>query len=253
MIPPLTLDYRQGSKEYEPHLRLLDIPVVVEHLEHGDAQVVGRGPDDRPVLVGVEFKKIDDLIRSLNDHRLTGFQLPGMMDFFEITYLLVEGLWTATERGELVVWNGKAKRYQPPAFGSRPWSYSALASRLMTLEDAKVRVAFTGDMRGTVAWLASLYNRWSRSWDSHRTLEGIHLKPLEADNPLTAGFFKPTRKMRALSGLADGIGFTKARAIADHFKSIKRAINASRKQWEEVPGVGKVLADRIVTEIERED
>lgn len=256
---PLLLDRREkvskneGADVLAAMIRSLNVPVKVTELEFGDAQVTVRGPDDRPILVGVERKKVSDLIDGFNTGRLTLHQLPGMMESYETSYLLLEGLWTAGKKGELLVWSGSKKAWQPP-HGDADWKYESFVQRLLTLEfRAGVRIAYTGSVAGSGAWLASLWRWSSRSWNSHKTLEGIREKDLETENPLVSFFSRPTPKMRVAAAVLRGVGYERAKAISSHFRSIREMVTAGVSEWIKIDGIGKKLAAQMVAEIERVD
>lgn len=252
-MEPLKLDYRVGSGDLAPSLKQLKIPVEVTKLEFGDAAVVGRGPEGRPVLVGVEVKKVGDLIQSLRDYRLTDHQLPGMMACYEKVHLLVEGIWSSSPRGELLATKGV--ELAPPPFGEHPWSYQEFANRLNTLKYRHgVVVDYTADRRGTAAWLAALWHWWrDKPWEAHESFLGMKEKTLEASDPLMAAVAPPCIKMRVAAALLKGIGYHRARAIADYFPSVRAMMNAEVKEWAKVDGIGTKIAARVVAEIGREE
>lgn len=241
-------------------LREMGIPVKVEELPFGDAQIIGRGPEERPVLEGVELKTTGDLITSLNDERLTGHQLPGMLDYYERTYLLVEGLWTSNRKGELVVMKLDKRRnrweWMPanPSNTKQPVKYATFVKRLLTLETRYgVRVGYTGDRLGTAVWLAAHWSWWNETQYEKHSIIGFRDKPLDAPDPLTAMTIKPTTKMKVAAALQRGVGFVKSLSISRHFRSVREMVNAAPAEWEKIDGVGKKLAAEIVAEIEREE
>ena len=48
-----------------------------------------------------------------------------------------------------------------------------------------------------------------------------------------------------------GIGFTNARAITRHFRTIDALLDATPEQIAEVPGIGPILAEQIVETLSR--
>jgi ERCC4-type nuclease len=77
-------------------------------LEAGDLFFVGRGDKGAATTIGIEHKKVADLIASLRTGRLQGVQLPGMRaaeagatPLYDYAYLMVEGEITWNEQGKL--------------------------------------------------------------------------------------------------------------------------------------------------------
>ena len=243
------VDPRAGSGDLEPALRSLGVPVEVSTLDFGDVQIVGRGPEDRPVLVGVEIKKLGDFLQSFNDDRFLGHQLPGLRKSYEVAYLLLEGIWTSDEDGHLLTF--KAGHISDPPWGG-PWPYMALVERLQTLENrVGLRLAYTGNRRGTAAWLAATHRWWSKAWNKHESHLVVRSKELENENPLIE--WVATTKMRVVAALAKGIGVHRAEAASRHFLSVKAMMLAGAKEWQKVEGIGKKLAAELVAAIEREE
>lgn len=252
----LTLDYRVGSGDLEAPLRALNIPVAVGTLPFGDAQIVGRGEDDRPVLVGVEIKRVGDLLQSLVDKRFTGHQLPGLLKGYEHSWLLVEGVWNPNREGNLVIFDTKTKTWKQPPWGDRPWKYESLVGWLNSFAmRTKLRIAFSGDRTGTAAWLAAQWKWWGAAWESHDSHIAMYTKDLVDENPLVE--FEATSKMYVANAIlrnrGGGIGIRKAKAASSRFDSIKTMINAPREEWEQIEGIGEVLAAKMVAEIERKE
>ncbi len=85
------IDYRRGSHDLVKPLAKRGLDVEETTLTAGDIAFVGRGEAGREVNIGIEFKKVGELIGSIRTGRLQGKQLLGMRDEFDFSYLLVEG------------------------------------------------------------------------------------------------------------------------------------------------------------------
>ncbi len=256
----VSIDPRVGSGDLVGPLKQLGIPAEHKQLPYGDAQVVGRGPGDRPVLIGVEIKAIGDLLSCIVDKRFVGGQLGGLLQSYEIVFLLIEGVITASPTRELLVLrhergpHGDALRWRKAMFGTRPWTYESVMSWVHSVRRAGVHDVYTADRRGTAAWIASLATNWWKPWDEHKTLVGRMQKPMESDGEENAlAEFDATPPMRIAGSLARGIGWKKAAAAAKHFKSPKKIVNATEEAWLAVPGIGKKLAAEAVATANREE
>jgi ERCC4-type nuclease len=87
----ITIDRRTGSGELLPLF-----PKGVAELgclEYGDFAWIGKGPEGLPLAIGVERKQIHDLVNSMASGRLQAHQLPGMINTYKISYLVIEGIW----------------------------------------------------------------------------------------------------------------------------------------------------------------
>ncbi len=236
------------------------MPAKLEHLEFADVEIIGRGPEERPVSIGIEIKAVGDLLRCITDERFVGHQLPGLLARYEVVYLLVEGFLHTTGK-DLV--HLKYGRWCSAPWGNRPWSFEAVWHWLMSQENCtrregsgELRIIQTADRVGTAAWLAALYTWWQdRAFDEHRSHLGLHKKLLERGtgegDPL--GAFVATRKMKVVAAITKGIGFEKALVISKYFTSLKKMVNAPVSEWVKIDGIGPTLAARIVEEIEREE
>jgi len=236
---PVLVDSREGSADLYPMLQKLYVPSRLTRLEFGDAELIGRGPAGRPVLVGVEVKAAGDLLQCFVDGRLTGHQLPGLQQRYEIVYLVVEKLVPSREEG------GEWFYHQ--------FEFNKIEGWLATIEEqADVRLVRTSSRQHTAAWIAARYRWWNgKEYEQHRS----HLKPHRnldmsyLDTPLHL------RRQKVAMALADGIGPVKARAVADHFtgKNLREMVAAGEEEWLGVPGIGRKMAAFVVAESQRRE
>jgi len=56
--------------------------------------------------------------------------------------------------------------------------------------------------------------------------------------------YKPSLARRVAAELP-GIGIGKSGAVADHFKTVRKMVEADEQEWTEVAGIGKTLAKKI--------
>src|SRR5207247_1571928 len=140
---PVRIDPRAGSGNLLVWLQRLGIPSRHEWLEFGDAEMVGRGPDGLPVLIGIELKALGDLVTCFIDGRLTGHQLPGLIDRYEVVYLLIEGRMLRDEHGIL---KGQGV------------GYDEIQAFLTTLEQkAGLTLGFAETREQSAAWIGAKY------------------------------------------------------------------------------------------------
>lgn len=243
----MIIDPRTGSEDLARPLAALGVPVQLMQLEFGDAAWLGLGPGKRQVPVGVEVKKLGDLLQCIRDDRYVGHQLKGLKETYEVRHLLVEGLVTAGEERELLTF--KKGVWRRPYEGST-WMYEAFRNWTLTQQyRSGIHVDFTPDRRGTVAWLAGCFHWWTeKTYEEHRSHEGLYFKPMvPGDNsdimdPITD---QTMRRMLVAQGIMRGVGYEKAKAAAERFRSVEQMYWADEVEWRNVPGFGKKLAAQM--------
>ena len=219
----LLVDDRIGSVDLARPLADAGMPVTVARLEYADVAFEGKGNDDVPVMIGVELKKLGDLVSSLRSGRLSGHQLPGLAGphaVYNYAWLLIEGQWRSDPKGELLV-QGHFGKWQPlPGH----MTVSELEKRVLTLEMlGGLRVRHTPNRAATLHFITNLYRWWTDvAMDRHTTHLIEH----------TAQSFLPLSAFRRTVKCFPGIG-TKASLAAEKYfgGSLARACNASEAEW----------------------
>jgi ERCC4-type nuclease len=247
----IELDYRTGSKELAPLFTPYGIQVKVTRLEFGDLAFEGNGPWGRCGVV-IERKRIQDLMASIQSRRLSGHQLPGMADAYDYCYLIVEGLWRAAEDGAVEVGHGSMTGEH---FGGR-WTsgrgrgmhYRAVDNYLTTLElHAGVIVRRSLTAVETVCQVVDLYRWWNeKEWGEHSAHVGVYAPAMVAQGKgrlnLAHRVAGLTEKMAMqLPGLDK-----KAQLAAERFRTPRAMVNSTADEWQEVKGIGKLTARKIV-------
>lgn len=226
------VDKRQGSIELVVPLQTRGVSVEITTLEYADACFIGHGPGGHDVLVGIERKTIRDLLQSMTSGRLSGHQLPGLVQHYAYRWLLVEGRYRESADG----------------FVEIPWktgwetvrvTYSAVESFLLTVGlKAGVTVQRTYDLRGSAAWLALLHQWWTgKAWKEHRSHLALH-------QPSDQGLWSKPGLVHRMAAQLPGID-EKAAVVAQHFRTVSEMVQASEGAWRQIPGIGKVTAARV--------
>src|SRR5262245_60611921 len=232
------LDPRVGSGELLPYFKPYDVDVEVQQLEYGDACFWGEGVEG-PTLIGVERKVSNDLVASMRSNRFSGHQLPGLLETYTWTYLVVEGIWQAGKTGEIeVIANGG--KWVSLHTGSRTVLYREVDHYLSTLEHkCGLNIVRTSNRGQTVAWLVSRYKWWQKEWRKHDSDEAIYAPYEERANGRRASFV-PRRAgpVEVVASQFPGVD-RKAYSLGKRFKSVRELVNANVKEFEEVDGIGK--------------
>lgn len=240
----LLLDRRIGSADLADPLRTLGIPVDVCTLDFSDVMFCGNGPDGL-VQIGIELKQIRDLLNSIQDGRLSGHQLPGLLRQFDAVWLIVEGLWRPGTDGLLELHT--RGRWAPLELGRRRYQYREPDNYLTTLEiKAGIHVKRTANRDETARAVANLYRWWTdKSWAEHRSHLSLH-------RPSDSSLLVPPPLRRRVARELDGVGHEKSAAVMGHFKTTRAMVNAPESEWVKIAGIGKTLARRITAELEKE-
>ena len=233
----MILDPREGSKDYIEPLKVAGVPVEVEIMEFGDMALTGVGPEGKPVLVGVEAKKVSDLLTSIRDGR-AATQLRGMTRAYEVRWLLIEGWMGPDHTGALST--QEHGRFVAARGG---FTYAEVAGWLLTMSHTcGVLIKHSASHFESLLWLRSLWLWWCASeWESHRSHLALYQPPMPS-----TGFLEPPIRQQYAQLILPGLGPEKALRAADYFPSIEAMVQASAKDWQEIEGVGKKLAAKIV-------
>lgn len=242
----IDIDDRIGSVELAKHL-----PEEITHvcrLTFGDAAFLGNGPEG-PVPIGIERKKVPDLVSSMETGRLSGHQLVGMRARYELVYLLVEGFWRPnTKTGTLeIMKGGKWREYRA---GRRQYNFKAVASYLQSLVMfGGVHIWISQSIYASCQWLQGLYEWWQKPWEAHKS----HLRFQIFHEPGTAvPLRKPSLLRRLVKELPD-VGWEKSRALEKRFRTLPDLVMANEEDLLQVEGIGKIGARKILREIHGEN
>jgi len=225
--------------------------VQEQKLDFGDVMFFGDGPKSKPVVrVGIELKKLSDLLNCISDKRFVGHQMIGMVNSYDERWLVIEGVYrTNPASGLLEILKGK--NWVSAGFGPKRWLGSALDKFLMTIrKKAGIQVWNTANRDQTAQWIMSTYRWWEEGYDSHTSHLAIY-DPID-----TVQFDMPNVVVRVAAQLGkgknkQGLGYKKAYEVAEHFSSLGEMFDASVEEWQRIPGIGKELSKRIWEELHK--
>lgn len=237
----ILIDQREGSADLLPYLIRRGVDAQLVPLRSGDAAVVGEGPKG-PATVGVERKRVTDLIQSLMSGRLIGHQIPAMLREYEHRWLVVEGSWRGMGEEQRVCipraggWHEVQPRISAPA----------LMGWLLTIElRAGIHIRETESVYQTVEFLDALHDWWSKPWDEHNGHLAIYAPP-------DPGLMTKPRLVRRWAAQLPGIGYDRAGSVDLVFDSALKMALANEEDWQKVPGIGPKIAARAVEAIREE-
>lgn len=236
----ILIDPREGSKELADPLSRMGLPVRLERMEYGDVAFIGRGPEE-DLGIGIEYKSVSDLLQSWHDGRLLGHQLPGMLQSYSISYLLVEGAVSADTDDSIRILS-RRNRWE---LARSQTKFSNLVGYLETLSQCYgVKILQSTTLLASAVMVASIYRWWQKDYHTHGTAVTIHTAP-----GLRRGLIMPTRIMKVASTFP-GVGSEKLLDIEAKFDSIKQMVNADAETWRTIDGIGRKVSENIVNYME---
>ena len=260
----ISVDYRIGSKELAAPLHQLGAQVAVKLLPFGD--VCFRGGSGGLRFIGIERKTVGDLLACICDNRFSGHQLPGLLDRYDIVYLLVEGPWRPDKRTGLLQ-SGHVWEFNTPGRSSLKtgiaWHEHRRPARMMyagfdgfqcSVEQlARIHVVRTLDLMETVWWIWSRYCWYQKG--KHTSLQPmlkrLHERPRDVekdDAPRPLRYGKATWHCKAIAQYP-GLNWVKAHALEAAFPTHEALMQASVKDLLTVEGIGPTLAAGLYKEL----
>ena len=174
---------------------------------------------------GVQRKEIADFIASIQDGRLA--REVAMMKHLPMRIVVIEGRIQWTTDGELLI-GKRATRVTKMQFLGMQWSLQGLG----------VNVAFTESAYGTAEYIEGLA-KWST--------KARHSSIMRRPGPVAIwGTVNDEDWALHLLQSFDGLGMEKCKAILKHFGGVPMDWSVTEKEMMEVPGIGKVLARRLM-------
>ena len=244
----ILVDPRAGSNELVQHPPLDDpSTATLERLESGDAAFDGKGPKGL-AWVGVEVKKVPDLLSSISTGRLQDKQIRGMLHDYDERWLLIVGQHRPGVDGMLQYMKkakGQPARWARYQGGGRDYLYARLEAFLLTLQHAGVRVMRVATNREAAHWIGCLHSWWQKPWTEHRSLQAHDMSQTVGAGGLVPDGDPHLRQVAKTLSTLPGLGGKRALAAARHFGSIGRAIEADAGKWAEVEGIGRGIGRGI--------
>lgn len=181
---------------------------------------------------GVQRKELHDFLASLDDGRLTK-EIAQMNAHVTMPIVALEGRIALTNDGMVMT-----KGY------GRPITWSSLRRRMLTVQSRGIGVFQTDGHAGTAELIVDLYE-WSMA-EGHTTAT-TRPKPTADWGKLTNRDFQ----VHLLTSLPD-VGRKTAEAIIDTLGRCPVRIDATVAELMTVPGIGRVMARKIVNTINEE-
>lgn len=235
------------------YFRAYDVPVTSSRLPSADACFEGYGPDRDGWLIGVERKKIRDLVNSMRSRRLSGLQVPEMWRTYDRSYLLVEGIWRPGSTGMIEV-SGSSGSWQTLALQSSAIAYREVDSYLQSMSTPELGgciVYRTSTTAETVAWLVSRYKWWQKPWDKHTAHKQIYAPEPECKKLGWRAVREEPSMVWKMAAQLVGID-AKAELVAKEFKTPLEMCQAGEDRWRKIKGIGPLIAKAAVAALQQQ-
>lgn len=240
----LLVDDRAGSQDLAAPLERLGLPVELTRLNYGDVAFIGKGAGGAEVSIGIEFKQIGELVTSLRTGRLTGYQMMGMRDAYDYSYLFFEGQWLYDAQGRMQRRSRTSKALKPMPGNM---TISELLKRVFIMHLAGGLNPWpTLTRQDTLSSIRDLYRTWTdKALDQHKS----HLAIYQAPSLLPVSKFRVT--VSTFPGLERAGSLAAEQAFAGN---LAEAVNAPVARWAAITTIdaqgkprrlGTKLAQRI--------
>lgn len=222
----ILVDYRAGSHELVEPLQQLGLPVRETTLKSADLKFAGRGEGGQSVRVGIEFKKLPELVGSLQTGRLQGDQLlkmrgalTGKRPAYDFAWLLIEGELHYDTRGRLQRRTGR-REFRSMAGGM---TVNELLKRVFVLHlCGGLNPLWSRNRQQTLKLIEVLYRVWTdQALDEHKSHLAIYQPPT----------LVPISQFRRTVSTLPGVGLRVSAAAEKRFKSIRQALTARSTDW----------------------
>lgn len=222
----------------------LDVDFTVARLDFGDCCWEGNGPRG-PIMIGVERKHLSDLVSSMTDRRLAGFQAPGMRRLYDVLYLVIEDVWRVSDSGGIEQRRAGAWRPMYSYSDKSGVNYRQLDSYLCSISILYgVNILRSMSARETASIYAARYHWWRKPFDHHHTHQLIWSPEATGDirRGSKAGFrVQEPGLVEQCASLLPGID-RKAWSVGKRFRTVEEMALAEEKDWREIPGIGTETA-----------
>lgn len=212
----------------------------------GDVCFEGNGPHGQ-MMVGIEMKRIHDMLNCIDDARYSAHQRVGMSQMYKVSILNVQGYWRAHDQSGMLMEGKIDKEGKLVWFYCRPNDgrnvmYSKLRRYLFSVSLSGVHVTYTRDIVHTAIDIVEWYHYFQKRWKDHTSL----MEMQKLNIPSLTG--KPSLVRRWAADL-DGIGVKFSDDAAKLFKKPITLATSDEMDWLRIPGIGVKTAQDIWREI----
>lgn len=212
----------------------------------------GKGDNDTVLKIACERKKVGDLASCVLDGRLLHQAQIAKENDIDIFILIAEtgDIRSNPDDGllEMKIWgiNPRTMRHAEIWQPVKPTITYSRFDQYLTEPNylAGVIVKRSSDVHETVAIVKAFWDNFQTPPSKHNSLHKIYEQP-NRDGVL---LMRPGLVRRIAKELS-GVGWERSKAVAEKFRSVRELVDASPKDWQEIDGIGKKTAERVVLEL----
>lgn len=233
----------------------LSIPVP-----HGDCCFWGVSEDESgteiPIRILLERKKLGDMANSvIGGHYMAQLQAAHEAGFDRFCLVVETGDFRVGLEGmiEVPVYRSLMTPKSLKPRMRKAWqlllpniAYSRFDQYLTELSTlAGVLVKRSHDVRETAAIVKALWLYYQKPPSKHQSLHQFY------DNATgsTVGLLRKPGIVRRMSKEISGIGWSRSEEVEKHFSTVRQMVNATVEEWRGVPGIGRGIAEKAVSEL----
>lgn len=237
-----TKDKQKKNLDLMKHIKVLGVPVDKGDLQYGDAMFEGKGPNGF-ISVGIERKRLHDVLNCIDDARLSGHQLIGLKQMYTVRVLNIEGHWKPHEpQGVLMEGFNGGTTWGYCQYRSQRTMYHKLYRYLISVAMSGTIVTYSRDPFHTAFNIVEWFHYFQKPWHLHTSLQEMQKIAIPTLNA------KPSLVRKWANDL-EGIGMKLSADAERLFKKPITLANADESEWLRIPGVGVKTAQSIVREI----
>lgn len=243
----ILVDYREkpGRHDQEQLVTLINrIGVKAEKsdLVYGDIAFEGRGPEGA-IAVGIERKRISDMLNCIDDARYNGHQRIGMKKMYRVSFLLLEAVWKPHDPNGTLMESQNGGGFFESKYRNNRVVYSKLRRYLFSVALAGIPVLYTRDMFQTAYDICECYHYFQKPWHTHTSLLEMQKLNIPTLND------KPSVTRQWAAALT-GLGLKHSEDAERLFKTPIALATSEPMEWLSIPGIGMKTVDSIMREIE---
>lgn len=243
----ILVDPRVGSGRADrggdllPYIQSLKVKAEKAPLSFGDAAFEGFGPKGT-IAVGIERKRLSDILNCVDDARFAGHQRVGMSQMYQFSILVIEGVWKPDTATGYLMECVQTLTWKPYRYRSQMVRYSKLFRYLLSIQLSGIPVIITRDIEHTAYNIVECYHYFQKKWEDHTS----QLEIQKVAIPTLNG--RPSLAMKWANAL-DGVGVKSGQDAAALFKTGIKLAQADEMEWMKIKGIGVQTAQSIVRQI----
>ena len=215
---------------------LLGAKAQVIPLSHGDFSWFGVWEDSDPIQVCGDRKKVDDLIKCVNDGRHLSQVERAHAAGYRYQFVIIEGRYRRGKDGLLEV--PRAGKWNTHFTNVEYHRVEAYLNQLTWYGHVRVMTSHTPSE--TADRVVELYSMFQRPPEEHTSLNAIY-----SEAPPQVRMFGPPSLIKKVAKELPGVGWKRAAAVEAQFPSVLALAQATPEDIEKVEGIGKRIAFRV--------